>query len=239
MDENLNTLIKYYEEEKSNLLQLIDDFVKEQEYEFADYHSKALRQVNYSLQTLYNIDDRLYDEKAARLKNIAYMEKLMESESSELMKKSLTKIIQTEKDGLDKLNQLPKLNFSFGNATIFKDTLKNLVDKEIKNFNLILNKADNLILKFSYHNKKLKVTLPFVKQHIKKYILHDDTLNKFLNLGFMLTDNNCALILRLTGKKEAVIDKLKIIISKIVFEVFWFKSFDNESYIQITDKDRR
>jgi hypothetical protein len=239
LDENLNTLIKYYEEEKSNLLQLIDDFVKEQEYEFADYHSKALRQVNYSLQTLYNIDDRLYDEKAARLKNIAYMEKLMESESSELMKKSLTKIIQTEKDGLDKLNQLPKLNFSFGNATIFKDTLKNLVDKEIKNFNLILNKADNLILKFSYHNKKLKVTLPFVKQHIKKYILHDDTLNKFLNLGFMLTDNNCALILRLTGKKEAVIDKLKIIISKIVFEVFWFKSFDNESYIQITDKDRR
>ena len=85
----------------------------------------------------------------------------------------------------------------------------------------------------------MKVTLPHVKKLSKKWILYDDRINSFKNLGFDLAENNTKLILTLTGDKEKILKRVKIILSKIVFEIFYFKEFDNESYIQFTDKASR
>lgn len=239
VDNQLKLLISLYEEEKIRLQKLIDECLVETEYLMAHYHSEALYQLNGRLQTLKNIDDKLFDEKDFRQRRIDGLQKRMETESSDYMKDYYMKDLQRAKDELEKLNQIPKQPTLPDNETLLDETLKKLIDKKIKNVKLILKKADNLLLGFTYSRKTLKVTLPYVKQHIKKWILYDDNINSFKNLGFDFRENETKLTLTLTGDKEEILNKLKAILSKIVFEIFYFKEFDNESYIQFTDKASR
>ncbi|MBK9735499.1 MAG: hypothetical protein IPO92_11210 [Saprospiraceae bacterium] len=110
-----------------------------------------------------------------------------------------------------------------------------MVDKKIKNLKLILKNADNLFLGFSYSKKTLRVTLLYIKQHIKKGTLYHKNINSFKNLGFYLSENETKLTLTLAGDKEDILNRVKIILSIIVFEIFYFKEFDNKSYIQFTE----
>jgi hypothetical protein len=52
-------------------------------------------------------------------------------------------------------------------------------------------------------------------------------------LGFAFTEDESKLVLKLQGDKDEVLKELKIVLSKIVFEIFYFREFDNESYIEI------
>jgi hypothetical protein len=239
MDNQLKLLISLYEEEKVRLQKLIDECLVETEYLMAHHHSEALCQLNGRLQTLHNIDDKLYDEKYSRKRRIDSLQKQIETESSDYIKEYCEKELQCEKEELEKLNQIPKQATLSDNETLLDETLKKLLDKKIKNLKLILRKADNLFLGFSYSKKILKVTLPYVKQHTQKWLLYDDNINSFKNLGFELTENETKLTLILTGDKEGILYRLKIILFKIVFEIFYFKKFDNESYIQFTEKASR
>ncbi|HJR99396.1 MAG TPA: hypothetical protein VJ780_00560 [Flavobacterium sp.] len=240
MDKNqLNVLISLYEDEKVQLQKLIDECLVETEYLMAHYHSQALYQLNGRLQTLHNIDDKLYDEKYFRQRGINGLQKQIDAENSEYMKEYLENRLQREKEELEKLNQIPKQATLPYNETLLDETIKKMIDKKIKNLKLILKKTDNLLLSFSYSNKILKVSLPYVKQHTKKWILYDDNINSFKNLGFDLVQNETKLVLTITGDKEEILYRMKIILSKIVFEIFYFKEFDNESYIQFTDNASR
>jgi hypothetical protein len=69
-------------------------------------------------------------------------------------------------------------------------------------------------------------------------VLQDSDINSFNKLDFILKDNESKLVLILSGSKEDVINKLKMILSKIIFEIFYFKEFQNESYIQIKTNNR-
>ncbi|HEY5465232.1 MAG TPA: hypothetical protein VIJ95_18365 [Hanamia sp.] len=217
MDNQLKLLISLYEEEKVRLQKLIDECLVETDYLLAHYHSQALYQLNGRLQTLKNIDDKLYDEKNFRQRRIDGLQKRIETESSDYIKEYYEKDLQRAKEELEKLNQIPKQAALPDNETLFDETLKKLVEKKIKNLKLILKKTDNLFLEFSYSRKILKVTLPYVKQHIKKWILYDDNINSFQNIGFDLTENEAKLTLTLTGDKEDILNRLKIILSKIIF----------------------
>ncbi len=239
MDNQLRLLISLYEEEKISLQKLIDDCLLEAEYLMAHYHSEALHQLNAKLRTLNNIDDKLYDEKYFRFRKINGLEKLMETDSSDYMNEYYITELRQAREALAKLNQTPKQVTIPENLTLFDETLKKLVEKKIKNLKLILKKVDNLFLGFSYSKKLLKVTLPYVKSHTKKWKLSDDNINAFKKLGFALTENETKLTLTLTGDTEEILKRLNIILSKIIFEVFYFKEFDNVSYIQFTDKASR
>jgi hypothetical protein len=239
MDSQLKLLISLYEEEKIRLQKMIDECLVETEYLMAHYHSEALYQLNGRLQTLKNIDDKLFDEKNFRLREIDYLQKRIEAESSGYMKEYYEKDLQRNKEELEKLSRNPKQPTLPDTETLLDEVLKKLADKKIKNLKLILKKADNLVLGFSYSEKTLKVTLPYVKQHTKKWILSDNHINSFKKLGFDLTDSESKLTLVLIGNKEDVLKKLKTILSKILFEIFYFKQFANESYIQFMDKASR
>src|SRR6478609_3911959 len=95
VDNQLQLLISLYEEEKVRLQKLIDECLVEMEYLMAHYHSKALEQLNRRLQTLNNIDDKLYDEKYFKQRGIEGLQKLKGIESSEYMKQQLEKMIQS------------------------------------------------------------------------------------------------------------------------------------------------
>jgi hypothetical protein len=111
LQDPLNTLIAYYEEEKGRLLKLIDDFVKEEEYQLAHFHQVALFQLNRRLQTLKNIDDNLYDEKSFKQNIIKKLEKELETESSDYLREYLTADLLKQKDALNKLNQYTKKGY--------------------------------------------------------------------------------------------------------------------------------
>lgn len=236
VDNQLKLLISLYEEEKVRLQKMIEECLLETEYLMAHYHSQALYHLNRGLQTLKNIDDKLFDEKDSRQRRIDGLQKQLEAESSDYMKQYYVEELQRAKEEFEKLNQIPKPATVPDNESLLDETLKNLVDKKIKNLKLILKKADNLFLGFSYSKKVLKVTLPSVKQHKNKLILHDENINSFKNLGFSFAESETKLTLTLTGDKEDILNRLKLVLSKVVFEIFYFKEFDNESYIEFTDK---
>jgi hypothetical protein len=239
LEDKLKTLIAYYEEEKSRLLKLIDDCLKDDEYQLAHFHQQALYQLNGRLQTLQNIDDIFYDEKSHKQKWITVLEKRLEEATSDDWKEYLNKDLQRHKEELEKLNQSSQNKIASENENILDKTILDLLERKIKGFKLILKKADNFLLEFSYRKKALKVVLPNIRSLTNKWTLHEDNINTFINLGFVLIDNQSKLVLQLTGEKEAIIQKLRIILSKIVFEIFYFKEFQNETYIQIKTKASR
>ena len=236
MDNHLKTLISLYQEEKCKLEKLINECLTEDEYLHAHYYFIAMSQINGRLQTLQNIEDSNFDEKESELRTISFLEKQMEETDSILMKEYYSKALLRAKETLEKLNQLP-LKTTNANATfLFDDVLIRLLDKEIKNVKLILKKSDNLLFAFTYSNKTLKVTLPYVKQLMKRWILHYDRIEAFRNLGFIMTENENKLVLTIAGSKQEIIGKVKLIFSKIVFDIFYFREFENESYFQFTEK---
>ncbi len=239
MDNHLTLIISLYEEEKVQLQKLIDQCLADTEYLMAHYHWQALCRLNSRLQVLKNIDDKLFDSKHFRQEIIDRLQKQIEAESSDYMKEYYLKDLERTKEELEKLNQTHQPAALPAKETLLDETLEKLVDKKIKNLKLIFKKADNLFLGFSYSNKVLKATLPHVKQHTKKRTLYHDNITSFKNLGFNLSENETTLTLTLTGAKEDMLNRLKLILSKIVFEIFYFKEFDNESYIEFTDKASR
>jgi hypothetical protein len=239
VDNNLNTLIAYYEEEKIRLLQLIDNYVKEDEYQLAHFHQEALYQLNGRLQTLKNIDDKLYDEKTFKRNTIKRMEERLSSETSEHMRDFLVKELSKKKEELARLDERPVQTNNSDNKIILDEVFFKLLERKIKSFKLVLKKSDNLFLQFNYSNKALKVSLPFVKLHKKKMTLYNSSIRSFNHLGFSFTKNESKLVLELKGDKDEILGNLKITLSKIVFEIFYFKEFTNESYIEINEKSSR
>jgi len=236
LKDKLDTLIDFYEAEKSRLLQLIDSCVKEEEYQLAHFHQRALYQLNGKLQTLKNINDKFHDEKSFISRRISNLEKRIGGESSAAMIEYYLKEIESAKKELEKLIYQSNKTDSTEDKLILNKALSDLIDKKVKSIKLILKRTDNLLLEFKYRNKILKVTLPFVKRHLKSYTLYEGKINKLKRYGFELQYNDSKLVLQLGGDKEKLMNKLTIILSKIIFEVFYFKEFENESYIEINGK---
>jgi hypothetical protein len=168
VDNYLKLLISLCEEEKGQLQQWIDQCLIDTEYLMAHHHSQALYQLNRKLQTLKNIDDKLFDKKYFLQEKIDWLQKQIEAESSDYMKDYYLKDLQRTEEALEKLHQAPKPETPAGQETLLDKMLKELVNKKIKHLKLILKKADNLFLGFSYSNNVLKTTLPHVKTAYQK-----------------------------------------------------------------------
>jgi hypothetical protein len=137
------------------------------------------------------------------------------------------------------LDERPVQTNNSDNKIILDEVFFKLLERKIKSFKLVLKKSDNLFLQFNYSNKALKVSLPFVKLHKKKMTLYNSSIRSFNHLGFSFTKNESKLVLELKGDKDEILGNLKITLSKIVFEIFYFKEFTNESYIEINEKSSR
>jgi hypothetical protein len=230
-EESPHILISLLEEEEKRLLELIADCIKEHEYRMAHFHSKALKQVYRKLQTLGNIQDINYDRKTFLNAQISYLEEELNSEPSDHMKEYLLRTMLSAKETLARLDQqaAEKTNPE-GNENIFDDTLTKLMQKKIRKFRLYLKKKDNLFFELSRSKSGLKIVLPFVKNHFKTFMLNRHSVRSIVAMGFSLVDNENKLVY--TTKDEDT-GALKIILSKIIFDVFYFKEFANDSFIEI------
>jgi hypothetical protein len=232
VDNDLQTLIRILEEEKSNLLKLIDNSVKDQEYLFAHFHFEALRQVNSQLQTLKNLGDELYDEKNSKLETIEGLKKLLETEKSDRIKEYLNKQIGRYYEDLQRLNEITPAPKQESTQHILDNYFNLLFGKKIRLFRLVLNKGDNLALEIKRIKGTIRVTLSNVNRLIKEHILFDERIHKLMGLGFKLSDKRDKLVLTLTGDKNELKEKLRTILLIIVFEVFYYREFIGQTYIE-------
>lgn len=235
MDNQLLLLISVYKNEKALLQQLIDDCLDEMDYLGAHYYMQAMYMLNRKIQTLHNIDDPHYDKKQWIKRSVEYSEKRVRGEKSDLMRSFYESEIRNGKEQLEKLNRVTPRNVLNNNTLLF-NTIEKLMDKKAKSVKLILKKSDNLLLAFTYSKQSLKVTLPYVKQLIKNWVLNDESIIFLKNLGFCQNESEAKLVLTITGHRAFIISELGVILSKIVFEIFYFPEFNNESYIQFTEK---
>ena len=238
MDNDLQTLIQILEEEKSNLLKLIDDSVKDQEYLFAHFHFEALGQVNSQLQTLKNLDDELYDEKNSRLMAIERIRLTLDSGKYDVPREFFEKHLERNQKELQKLNEIPKsLKHHIGD-NVLDNHMNLLLKRKLRAFRIVLMKGDNLVIEIKRIKGTIKITLPYVNRLIRNYTLSDERINKFKGLGFEFTDKGDKLIKTLTDETDELRLKLKTLLAIIVFEVFYFKELDKDTYIEILGKDR-
>lgn len=237
MDSQLTLLISFYEEEKAQLQKDLEVYLIEKEYLMAHYKSAALGKVNRKLWVLHNMDDTLYSRKSLLRDRIEAMEKGMASEAFLNMQEVLNEQIKESKIELEKLNQLPveKVPAIMG-ETFLDKTLKRLLHKEIKNLKLVLNKNKDLHLRFSYTKSILNITIPDVHKHCKHFVIYEDNLVVLENLGFQLSASGNRLTLSLTGDKTEILSQVKVILCKIIFEIFALIGFRNESFLCYNEK---
>jgi hypothetical protein len=241
---NLNTtvenqpalLLSLYEEEKLQLQKTIDEYLIEGDFLMAHYHSRALNRINRQLQTLKTLLDPLFEKKEFHRKNIDRLQNHLQTATADSLQAYFQMELQNALEALEELKQIesqPKIPV---NTNLLDDTLKNLLDNNIKNLKLTLKKADNFYVRFSFSRKVLKVALPQIKQHTEKGILNEHRINGLKKLGFQVNENKNYLILTLTGDKEYILKRVKIILSRIVFDIFYYTEFRKGSYIEFTEK---
>ncbi len=237
MDDQLALLLSLYEDEINQLEKRIEESLADKEYQMAHFHSEALFRIIRKVQTLRAIEDEFSEEKFLIGLTLKYLNAQLDSEISLEGKVLLQESIEEYKARLEKLNGIkPKDKTSNISNSFFEETLKRLLSREIKHLKLVLSKKDNLCLLFNYNKKILRITIPQVKQHLKNQRIAEYQIQLFEKNGFILSLNDSRLVLTLAGNNEEILNRSKIILSKLVFEIFNFKDFENESYVQFTEK---
>ncbi|TDO28048.1 hypothetical protein BC659_0106 [Sediminibacterium goheungense] len=237
VDSQLSLLISIYEEEKAQLQKDIEVYLSEKEYLMAHYKSEALYEVNRRLRKLHNLEDPLYDQKDSLQRRLKRVQKQRESETDPYMKDLLERWVREGQEELGKLHQVPiEQTPSSVPQTFFDETLERLLKKEIKNLKLVLSQQQNLILQFSYTKNTLNITMPDIHEHLKKWVFYEDQLTILKSLGFQLSASGNRLTLSLTGDKTEILSQVKVILCKIIFEIFALIGFRNESFLCYNEK---
>jgi hypothetical protein len=163
---------------------------------------------------------------------IRSLESQLGKESPEKFKEYLKKEIgKLEREQLE-LEQQAKTSVS--ESLILTGYLDSLISKKIKKIRLYLNKSTNFIIDIRGNRSGIKILIPNLKGLRNGLTIHEEKLQHFLGIGFELDKNQNKLSLLLVNQdKEKLLRELKIIISKIVFEIFYFKEFEGETFVEI------
>lgn len=239
MNDQLNGLISAYEDEIKQLEKQLNYCLLNGDVDYVGaYHcNNALMHTKGELYVLKRLDDPLFDKKTRQLHSIDFYKKRLADESSDFMKEYYKQHILKAEQELERLNQIPKQDNS-SSESIIAVAISRLMKNKIKNLKLILRKCDNLFLDFSYKAKALKVSIPYLKDHKKRRIVSDHEIRFLHKPGFELNKHETQLTMRLAGEKGELLSKVNSLLFEIVFSVFPYgRAFENESYIQFTEKN--
>ena len=234
--DDLQTLIEELEIEKAELLRLIEEALKEQEFLNAHFHFEALGQINRRLQTLKNLDDESYDKKHFLETKIENLRKRLKEETAENLKLVINRFIDEKEKELNDLNQVPKKHKTSNNKTLLRDYLEQFVRGKVSGLRIILSKTDNLLIEIRRTKVGTKLTMPNIKKIKAEYILPEERLLKLKGLGFSLNQDGDKATAMLANSKDEMADEIMRVVSLIVFEVFYFKELGKEASIEILNK---
>ncbi len=230
---DLQILIDELEAEKANLLLLIDQAVKEQEFLNAHFHSEALGQINRRLQTLKSLDDDLYDRKYLLATEIENLKKRLEVDSTDKVQSMIRKFIDDKEKELSELNRAPKKHKGVNGESQLRHYLEQFVKGKIRSLRIVLSKNDKLLIEVKNSKEGIKMSMPNIKKLQTEYLLTDERLSKLRGLGFSLNDHGDKAMMVLTKDKASMTEKIMQVISIIVFEIFYFKELGSGASIEI------
>lgn len=174
MTDNLQTLIEQLQTESATLQRLIREAVKTGEYLVAHYHAEALAQVGKQLQTLKNIDDKLYEQKKTVRALLRYAQETLKKDYPDAFKKYLEKRISEHNDELAKLDSRGKVPAV--QSEILEQHLQMLLHKEVRYVRIILRKSKGFALEIRRSTSGLKVSIPNVRSLRKSFVMYDERL---------------------------------------------------------------
>ena len=228
---DLDELIDFHEIEKSSLERMIDECIQEMDFKFARYYSKALRQVNRKLRTLKNFIDPFYDTKINLQSTKSIYELRIINEEFDSLKFFYQKQISEINKRLDQLHQQKNKEILDGQE--FDDAIFDLVEGRIRGFKFHLKKEENFYLEFR-RIEKIFLSISFTPAgNIKDdYLFWKWYLRPLKGLGFTFNEENDCLeyIYDLKSFKNSI--SLKTFVSRILFDVYYYKDFDNPAYIE-------
>ena len=230
MDNNLSLLLKLYEEEKTRLEALIKACLEDFEgpdYLTAHSYQKALYRVQLTIRTFNRLDDKHFDKKQHYLNLMARYENDIEATDSENMKIYFSGVLQEYKEKLEDLNAIVPSAESQTNAGILEKALADLVSKKIKKFKIIFNKSEGISLELSAKGQVIKIVSSF----IKKKDINSLQLGLLQKLGFEFTKRQ-KLVCQIENVDDSTLIKLRFLLTKIVFEVYYFRHPAKENYLE-------
>jgi len=231
--DDLQALIKELESEKGNLLRLIDEAVKEQEFLHAHFHYKALSKVNGRLQTLRNLEDESYDRKFQIEHGIENLRKIVNAETDDFFGSMTSRQIEEMEEELRRLNQLPKKQINPNGKVHLRESLDQFVKGKIRGLRVTFSRSGDLKIEIRRTKMGVRLTIPNLNKLKDEYSIK---LKRMRGLGFLINKKGSKATAILNESKDKMTNKIMTIISLIVFEVFYFKMLDNEGTIEILAK---
>ena len=223
-------LIEYLESEKKNLENQKSDCLREWDYEGAHYFSIAIGEINRQLRILYNFNGPFYDEKK-RLENYKL---LFDTDVKDIDNERLKQVYAERRKEIDEqINQLKKrIPDQKLDGQEFDDAIYDLIEKRINGFKFNLRKEDNLYLDFFLiDDKALLIATSLLNTPEDKYEALE-LMQKLPSLGFTYNENNKRMEYSYNLSKFKNSFEIKILISRIIFDILYYKELDNPAFIE-------
>ena len=256
MENNLELCIALYEQEKSQLQLMIKECLDDVEgpyYLTAHYYQQALFKTSRILDRLYKIKDPLYPKKESIQRQISKYETrikefknqgtdndyILKLKVSEPIKKNWLSHLENDlslklndlKTKLDQLNKQPTESTLHTENPILTYILRDLIEKRITTFKLILNRSINFYLHFFYKKNQVNIMFPNIKFLLKNHHLWKSQIDHLQKIGFIqVNSNRLQYSLRISNIED--INKIKLLLTKIIYEVFFEDQFRNEHFIE-------
>ncbi|TCC94110.1 hypothetical protein EZ428_04855 [Pedobacter frigiditerrae] len=236
MNEELNEILKFYEEERQSLESLINDHIKNGEYKQAHQHQKALFKVNQSFSLLRKLENPNYEE----IEQLEYLlHNYSKSEYEKLVQdnRKMKDYFEAKKNYLEqKIKSLKEKSVPFQiDGQEFDDVIYKLIEGKIQRFQFFLNLENHLYLDFKRSTDSIIITIPKYKKLKKEYILSKSNRKVLKGLGFELSSDEKSLIYnyKLDYFKNSI--EIKTLTSRIIYDGFGYSNIKNSSLIVIVD----
>ncbi|MVN75819.1 hypothetical protein GO988_05715 [Hymenobacter sp. HMF4947] len=229
MSTKLEKLLAAYEAERVSLTAEMEECVAEMEYGKAHLFFKGLARMNQQLQTLYNMQDKGYDEKEDLANTIKFLEEGMTGEEA-YMRQRFAELLVEKKVRLAELSQVPAQKPTAGYAV--RDVLSKVLAGKITGFTLVFHESQCLNCHIKLVRRTLILTIPEIRRHKENYTLEKRHIRKLKRLGFKAYDNKDKLILFAPYSTMEDVQAIQRILACITFEVFYFKELEGETFIK-------
>ena len=200
----------------------------------AHYHSEAIGFINRKLQTLRNLEDKNYDSKKMIMRMIKQSELQLGQEYPERIKDHFKREIKRLKLELEELEKQKKI--SARESVILIENLDLVISRKLKGIRIVLKKSSNFALDVRSTRLGVKILIKNIRSLRKDYLIHDENIQHFFGLGFKFNEGESTLTMVLRHRsKGQLLAELQMVISKIVFEIFYFKEFEGDTCIEFCE----
>ena len=229
----MDILLTDLENEVQNLLRAINEFIEEEDYEFAFLQAKALAQIRHKIFRLKNLQDPHHTNKVFLQNRIDRLYKSLSSNPAEYLSNYLLNEIQSAEKELEILQRRRSFELDNPPSTIIDQSIQDLLSGNIKRFSITFSKGDNITAHLKYNRRMLTVRIPGIKRLLKTWALSDYHIQRAQGLGFEQVKNGSELRLLLKGDRDEITNSLKIALARFTFEVLDTEKTSGESFVRI------